>query len=143
MNWVWFQNTIIPLDKKIKVVKYQLKEDKDLFEQTLDNLKNQFGERSEPETSGKADTLYGDLTNSEGFKKTLGFKVEELEKSAQALFEGKKKEEEINFVIEKAFGKKKEALIGKGGIQEAEAKSLKGDFMFKIESIFSNRGCKS
>ncbi len=126
----------IPLDKKIKVNKYSLKEDKGLYEETLENLRNQFGERSEPESSSDSDTVYGELkSKDESFSRTLGIAISDLDKKGQAFFTGKKKDDVVEFPIDKAFGKDKSALIGKAGLSETELKGLKGDFIFRIDSI--------
>ncbi len=126
----------IPLTKKPKVNYYQIKEDKDLLDQTIQNLKDQFGDRSEPEKTAVEDVIYGELKSVDGsITKNAGIKIQDIQKKGQDTFIGKSKEELVEFKIDKIFGKDRSGILGNLGMSDKELSGLKGDFSFKIDSI--------
>ncbi|WP_332913032.1 trigger factor family protein [Algoriphagus boritolerans] len=56
----------LALDNKTKGVKYAIKVDDKLINETIDNLKSQYGNSTNPEVSEANDTIYGDLKAAEG-----------------------------------------------------------------------------
>ncbi len=126
----------IPLEKKVKVNYYTVKEDKDLLEQTLQNLKDQFGDRTDPEIAEEQDTVFGDLKSEDGsIEKKAGIKIADMPKKNRNLLIGKKKGDVINFEIEKAFGKEKSGILGNMGMSKEELEALKGPFTLKVDSL--------
>src|SRR5690606_30526467 len=51
----------LTLDSQITATKYTIKVDDKLINETLDNLKSQYGNSTNPEVSEEGDHIYGDL----------------------------------------------------------------------------------
>ena len=94
----------LAINKKIKVEKFKIKVDDKALAETIDNLKKQFGEMTNPDVCENGDTLYGEfITEIEGEPQTGTFDLNELEKKEVKNFIGKKKDEIVHFNAEKAI----------------------------------------
>lgn len=94
----------LAINKKIKVEKFKIKVDDKALAETIDNLKKQFGEMTNPDVCENGDTLYGEfITEVEGEPQTGTFDLNELEKKEVKNFIGKKKEDTVHFNAEKAI----------------------------------------
>ena len=124
------------LSSKAKVKGYKIELDKKVIDETLGDLKKRFGKVSYPETSEDNDNLFGELREKEGeFKREQAFiEVEKIDKKEQQKFIGVKKDEEVEFEINKIFADEKltSQLLGN---TEEEAKAAKGKYIFKINTI--------
>lgn len=124
------------LSSKVKVTSYPIEVDKKVLDETLEDLRKRFGKVDYPETSEAGDNLYGDLRAKESdFKREYAFiATDKVLKKEQKLFIGLKKDDEVAFDITKIFDDAtlKSNLLG---ISEEEAKSIKGDFILKINTI--------
>lgn len=105
------------------------------IDQEVDYLRNQFGERSNPETVEEDDFVNGVLREKDAEKHFhVYLKPAELSKKAAKQFIGLKKDDEITVDIEKLYDDKKK-LAENLRVGEDEAAELKGDFTFKVEQI--------
>jgi trigger factor len=121
------------LDEKTKATKYSIKVDDKLINETLDNLKSQYGNSTNPEVSEADDNIYGDLKASEGeFAKTLSLPLSKLSKKLSAKFIGLSKEAVVEF-DSKEVGKDEwsEAF----GLTDEEIEGAKGAFSFTVKNI--------
>jgi trigger factor len=125
------------LSPSVKVKAFEIKVDDKIINETIEDLKKRFGKVTYPETSEPGDSLYGDLRSKddEAFKKEHAFiAIEKLDKKEQKKFLGKKKDDEVEFDIEKAFTD--ESHIAQVlGLSAEEAKNAKGPYIFKIDTI--------
>ncbi|PIB34311.1 trigger factor [Reichenbachiella sp. 5M10] len=121
----------VAVDKKVKVDTYSIKIDDKLMTETLDNLKNQFGETTNPETSEDGDALYGYI-QVEGVEEPAGTTLElkEVEKKDQKKFIGKKSGDIIEFDPSKSI--KDEAIRAQF---LGDHKELSGKIKFEIKNI--------
>jgi trigger factor len=124
------------LSAKVSVTSYPIEVDKKVVNETLEDLRKRFGKVDYPETSEAGDNLYGDLRAKESdFKREYAFiATDKVLQKEQKLFIGLKKDDEVAFDITKIFDDAtlKSNLLG---ISEEEAKSIKGDFTLKINTI--------
>lgn len=125
----------VDLSSKQKVKSYTIKVDDQTMNETLDNLKKQFGQMTNPEVSEDGDSLFGTLSQDDGelINDTL-LNIGDIDKKLQKQFIGVKKEEVINFDIEKAI-KNVTILATLLGKTEAEVQDLKGKFSFAIKNV--------
>ena len=125
----------VDLSSKQKVKGYTIKVDDKTMTETLDNLKKQFGQMTNPEVSEEGDALFGTLSQdgAELTNDTL-LNISDIDKKLQKQFIGMKKDEVVNFDIEKAI-KSTTTLATLLGKTEAEVQDLKGKFSFIIKNI--------
>ncbi len=94
----------VALDKKVKVEKFTIKVDDKVIDETIDNLKKQFGTMTNPEVSEAGDTLFGEIiTEGEEENKPAELDLSKVEKRQQKNFIGKKKDEELEFDLSKVL----------------------------------------
>jgi trigger factor len=124
------------LSSKAKVKAYQIELDGKVIDETLTDLKKRFGQVSYPETSEATDNLFGELRAAEGeFKREQAFlAIEKVEKKEQKKFIGLKKDDEVEFEIEKIF-KDAEQVASLLGRPEEEVKDVKGRYFFKVNTV--------
>lgn len=124
------------LSSKVTVKSYPIEIDSKTIEETISDLKKRFGKVSYPETSEAEDNLFGDIRkNDDDFKKEHAFiQVEKIEKKEQTKFIGLKKDDEVEFDIEKIFSDK-DLTAQLLGISSEEAKDVKGTYVLKVNII--------
>lgn len=88
----------VKVDKKVKVDTFSIKVDDKLMNETLDSIKSQFGEMTNPETSAEGDTLYG-FIQTEGEEEPAGttLDLKEVEKRGLKKFLDQKAGDVIEF----------------------------------------------
>ncbi|TDQ15282.1 trigger factor [Algoriphagus boseongensis] len=123
----------LPLDNKTKGTKYSIKVDDKLVNETIDNLKSQYGESTNPEVSEAGDNIYGDLKVIDGnFSKTLSLPTSKLSKKLAAKFIGISKEAVVEFEAKEV---KKDEWSEAFGLSAEEAAEAKGAFTFTVKNI--------
>lgn len=123
------------LSSKVKLKSYPIEVDQKVIDDTISDLTKRFGEVTHPETSDVTDNLHGQVVE-EGSESPIGAHLElsKLNKKAQALFIGKKKDDVVEFDIRKVFEGDEE--VGNFlGLSKDDAKSKKGKYSFTITSI--------
>lgn len=94
----------VSVDKKVKVDSFSIKVDDEAMNETLDNLKKQFGEMTNPEASEAGDSVYG-IILVEGQEDPNGtvIEIDSIEKKSQKTFIDKKGGDIIEFDPAKAI----------------------------------------
>lgn len=119
----------------IKINKYQIKIDKKVIDETVDDLKQQHGKMTNPEVSETGDSIFGTLAQeSSEFSKDGLVYIDKVAKKLQKSFIGIKKEDVIKVDIEKLFNDEKD-LVDVIGLPEEEIKALKGEFEITVKNV--------
>ena len=126
----------IPYDisKKQKVTEYQIKVDDDTLNDTLENIKNQFGKMTNPEESAEGDILFGTVANEalEIDEKTT-IDLKNLKKKDLKKFIGLKKDDKVSFDLKKTFEDNEiQHMLNR---TEEEIKDVKGNFEFTLINV--------
>jgi len=125
----------VDLSKKISVPSYEIKVDKKLLAETIENLREQFGENTSPETSEAGDSLYGMLKPEDGSsQETVVMRLDKVNSKEQKSLIGLAKESIVTFDIQKLFKEESDLAIMLGMTKE-EAKKLKGKYTFEVKNI--------
>jgi len=123
----------LKLDSKIEGTKYSIKVDEKLLNETLDNLKTQYGKSTNPEVSQADDNIYGDLKSVEGeLSKTLSLPLAKVSKKLADKFIGISKEVVVEFDAKEV---KKDEWTEAFGLEAAELDQAKGAFTFTVKNI--------
>ena len=123
------------LSKKQKVTSYTIELDKKGLNETIDNVRKQFGTTTNPEIGQEGDSFYGELKQIDGELSNEGLiSWDDLDKKEQKTFKGAKKGDVIELDIQKAF-KDHHAAAHILDIGHDKAKELKGKFQFTIKNI--------
>ena len=126
----------IPYDisKKQKVTEYQIKVDDDTLNDTLENIKNQFGKMTNPDESAEGDILFGTVANEalEIDEKTT-IDLKNLKKKDLKKFVGLKKDDKVSFDLKKTFEDNEiQHMLNR---TEEEIKDVKGNFEFTLINV--------
>ncbi len=123
----------VALDKSIKTAKYTILVDEKLVNETIDNLKSQYGNSTNPEVSQAGDSIYGDLKAAEGdLFKTLSLPLSKISTSLANKFTGLSKEAVVLFNSNEVT---KDDWSEAFGLTEEESAELSGDFSFAVKNI--------
>lgn len=123
----------VALDNSTKGTKYSIKVDEKLVNETIENLKSQYGNSTNPEVSEANDNVYGDLKAAEGeFTKTLSLPLSKLSKKLAAKFIGLSKDAVVEFDAKEV---KKEEWSEAFGLTNEEAAEINGTFAFTVKNI--------
>lgn len=119
---------------KIKAINsYEIKADKKEIEETIENLKKQFGDQTHPETVEDRDLVFGTFTQGEWVEKSA-IPMHAINDKSKKVFIGAKKDDTLKFAIDKVFVDAK-ALALATGKKEDEVADLKGEVSFVVEDI--------
>lgn len=123
----------LTLDPKIKATKYAIKVDDKLINDTIDNLKSQYGNSTNPEVSEEGDHIYGDLkTTDSGLEKTVSLDLTKITKKLASNFIGVGKEAVVEFEAKDVKkGQWEEAF----GLSEEEAAGIDGGVTLTVKNI--------
>lgn len=125
----------VELSSTVVVSSHPIEVDQKVIDETLTQIKRRFGKVSYPETSEAHDNLFGEvsLKGSEE-KKVCHISIETVEKPEQERFIGLKKEDTVEFDIEKTFADESERARALNLTGE-EAKNAKGIYVFQLVSL--------
>lgn len=131
---IGFVETIhIALDNSTSGTKYTIKVDDKLVNETIENLKSQYGENSNPETAEAGDAVYGDLKSAEGeFEKSLSLDTSKVSKKLAAKFNGQGQNAVVEFDSKEV---KKDEWSEAFGLTAEEIEAAKGALTFTIKNI--------
>ncbi len=125
----------LKIDKKIKVDYTSIKIDKKVIDETLDNLKKQFGEVTNPGTVGEDDTVYGPVFSAdESINQEVSIDLSELNSSTRKKVIGMKVDEEIDLDVNKVFNDK-HYFERISRLSTDEIKKVKGKLKLTIKGI--------
>jgi trigger factor len=123
----------VNLDGSLEATSYSIKMDEKEVDNTIENLRSQYGKMTNPEVSEENDFLYGDLKSEDGsFEKTFSLPLSKVDKKSLKKFIGLKKGDTIEFEPSKTIT---EDLASTLDISEEEAAGLKGKFSFTVQNI--------
>ncbi|MHC2992718.1 trigger factor [Pontibacter sp. HJ8] len=123
----------LPLDKSVEG--YTIEVDKATIDEAYENLKRQFGQTTNPETSAEGDFIYGDLKQVDGEFESKTLIPTTRVVAGKEQFVGVKAGDTIRFDIRKAFGDDNSALAHVTGMSKEVAADLNGEFEFVVEKI--------
>jgi trigger factor len=125
----------VDLNKKMKVNRYVIKVDKEVIAETIENLKDQYGSMSNPETSQEGDSIYGEFKQVEGEIKSTGLlDLGDLDKKIAKPFIGLKSGDKVTFDIVKTL-KDESAIAQLLGLDPQDAAGVKGEFELAVKNI--------
>ena len=123
----------LTVDKKVKVETYSIKVDQDLVKETVDSIKKQFGESTNPEVSEAGDSLYGTILSEEEGEEGYGglIDISDVSSRSQKDFIGVKAGDVIEFDPTSAIkdDEKRAQLVGD------DNKDKKGKIKFEVKNI--------
>lgn len=125
----------VDVSKKVKIKSYTIEVDDKILEESLDNVRTQFGQMTNPETSEEGDVLYGTFTQDNGdIEHDTTLDPADLLKKDLKKFVGKKKDDAIKVDLNKLIkdDAARAALIGKTA---DEVTDLDGAFTFTIKNV--------
>ena len=127
------EDVTVNLDGSIEATSYSIKMDEKEVDNTIENLRSQYGKMTNPEVSEENDFLYGDLKSEDGsFEKTFSLPLSKVDKKSLKKFIGLKNGDTIDFEPSKTIT---EDLASTIDISEEEAADLKGKFTFTVQNI--------
>ncbi|MCG8389752.1 MAG: trigger factor [Cytophagales bacterium] len=123
------------ISNKQKVKGYTIELDKKTLDETLDNLKKQFGNVTNPEESQEGDDFYGEIKENEGdLDNQAVIQWSDLAKKEQKKFIGLKSDDQVELDIEKSF-KDKQAVAHILNVGQDKAEELKGKYTFTLKNV--------
>jgi trigger factor len=125
----------VDLSTKVKVISHPIEIDQKVIDETLTDIKRRYGKVSYPEVSEAQDNLFGEISvKGSDEKKGSYISIEKIEKKEQKKFIGLKKEEVVEFEVEKALADEAERARALN-LSEEEAKQAKGTYVFTVTSV--------
>jgi len=129
----FLENLDVKVDESIQVKDYVLELNETEVNDAIGNLRSQYGKMTNPEVSQENDFIYGDLKSVDGsFEKTLSLPLSKLNEEAVKNFVGLEKGAEVKFDPSTAI---KEDLAQVLNLDELEASTIKGDYLFTVQNI--------
>lgn len=125
----------VDVSKKVKVKSYTIEVDDKILEESLDNVRTQFGQMTNPETSAEGDVVYGTFSQENGdIEHDTTLDLADLLKKDLKKFVGKQKDDAIKVDLNKLIkdDAARAALIGKTADEIAD---LDGAFTFTIKNV--------
>ncbi|MEN9729274.1 MAG: hypothetical protein RLZ91_391 [Bacteroidota bacterium] len=123
----------VDLAKMKAIQSYEIKADKKEIDETIENLKKQFGEQTHPESVEDRDLVFGTFTQGDWVEKSA-IPMHAIQDKSKKIFIGAKKGDTLTFAIDKVFVDAK-ALALATGKKEEEVAELKGEVSYVVEDI--------
>lgn len=123
----------VDLDKIKTVNSYEIKADKKEIEETIENLKKQFGEQTHPESVEDRDLVFGTFTQGEWVEKSA-IPLHSINDKSKKIFIGAKVGDTLKFAIDKVFNDAKSLALATGK-KEEEVGDLTGEVSYVVEDI--------
>ena len=123
----------VDLAKMKAIQSYEIKADKKEIDETIENLKKQFGEQTHPESVEDRDLVFGTFTQGDWVEKSA-IPMHAIQDKSKKVFIGAKKGDTLKFAIDKVFVDAK-ALALATGKKEEEVADLKGEVSYVVEDI--------
>lgn len=119
----------------IKINKYEIKVEDKVINEAIDELKERYGEMTNPEESQAGDSIFGSLIQgATEFNKDGLVEISKVAKKLQKSFIGVKKEDSVEFDIKKLYDETFDLEV-LTGLTTDEAKNLTGEFTFTVKNI--------
>ena len=123
----------VDLAKMKAIQSYEIKADKKEIDETIENLKKQFGEQTHPDSVEDRDLVFGTFTQGDWIEKSA-IPMHAIQDKSKKVFIGAKKGDTLKFAIDKVFVDAK-ALALATGKKEEEVADLKGEVSYVVEDI--------
>ncbi len=125
----------LDVSKKQKITKYEIKVDAKVKKETIDNLKEQYGNMTNPEVCEDGDSLFGSFIAEGSEEEHKGLlELNMLDKKEAKLFIGAKPGDSITFDIRKTL--QADTLIAQVlGIDIKEAPAVNGNYTLQVKNI--------
>ena len=123
----------VDLAKMKAIQSYEIKADKKEIDETIENLKKQFGEQTHPESVEDRDLVFGTFTQGEWVEKSA-IPMHAIQDKSKKIFMGAKKGDTLKFAIDKVFVDSKSLALATGK-KEEEVAELKGEVSYVVEDI--------
>jgi trigger factor len=124
----------VDLSSKVNVNAHKIEVDQKVIDETLEDLKTRFGNTTNPDVCEAGCSLYGEIFTGAEEKKGSFIVIDKVAKNEQKKFIGVKKDDVIEFDIEKTFDDKA-ASAQALNISEEEASQAKGTYSFTVTNI--------
>lgn len=123
----------VKLDKKLKVTAYDIEADQKVLDETLENVRTQFGTMTNPEKSEEGDILFGTLVQGD-FSHDTTIDTNDMTKTNAKKFLNKAKGAEIKVDLSKLYKDeaKRAAQLGKTA---DEITDMDMNFVFEVKNI--------
>jgi trigger factor len=115
------------------IASYEIKADKKEIEETIENLKKQFGEQTHPESVEDRDLVFGTFTQGEWVEKSA-IPLHAIVEKSKKIFLGAKVGDTLKFEIDKVFVDAKSLALATGK-KEDEVADLIGEVSYVVEDI--------
>jgi trigger factor len=124
----------LKIDKKLKLEKYLIKVDDTVIDETVENLRRQFGTSENPSVTTEQDTIYGQASTTDGIlDQEISIDLRDVEKSAKKKLVAIPVDSEVQLDARKSF--KNEYIIrNQVRLNEEDFKKVK-KFNFKLKGI--------
>lgn len=119
---------------KVKITKYEVEIEKKTMDETIENIKKQFGEQFHPETIEAGDFIGGDLLIGEE-KEHLHLNLNDVNSKELKKFIGAKKGDHVIVDLHKALNKDAELIEKVTHLKGADQEKLKGEATIVVGSI--------
>ncbi len=127
------ENVSVDLGDTMQATAYSIDMDEKEVDNTIENLRSQYGKMTNPDSSEENDFLYGDLKALDGsFEKTFSLPLSKVDSKSLKKFIGLKKGDTLEFDPSKVI---KEGLADVLDISQEEAAKLTGKFEFTVQNI--------
>ncbi|CAN5164817.1 trigger factor [soil metagenome] len=124
----------VDVSDKVKVKSHTIDVDQKVMDETIENVKRQFGDITYPDVAGATDSLFGEVTDPSGEKKSSYIQIEKINKAEQKNFIGAKKDDEITFDVKK-ISSDPQIISQATNLSEEEAPNATGTYTVKINSV--------
>ncbi|MEM9298827.1 MAG: trigger factor [Bacteroidota bacterium] len=123
------------VSSKQKVKSYKIELDKKTEQETLDNIKKQFGTVTNPEQAQEGDAFYGEIKENDGDLHNQGvIQFDDLAKKEQKNFLALKSGDSIELDIKKAF-KDEQTISHVLNVGLEKANEIQGKYTFTLKNI--------
>lgn len=123
----------VELDKIKSITSYEIKAGKKEIDETIENLKKQFGEQTHPETAEDRDLIFGTFTQGDWVEKSA-IPMHSINDKSKKIFIGAKKGDTLKFAIDKIFVDAKSLALATGK-KEEEVGDLTGEVTYEVDDI--------
>ena len=125
----------VDLSKKTKVTSYEIKVDDKVLDESIENVRLQFGKMTNPEVSEEGDMLYGTFAQENGdITHDTTVDPAEFDKTNAKKFAGKKKDDVIKVDLNKLY-KETATRAAQLGKTVDEIEGIDGEFTFTVKNI--------
>ena len=123
----------LDLTKRVKVTEYEIEVNDQVIDETIDNVRNQFGKMTNPEKSEEGDIIFGSFKQDD-FSHDTTVDLNDLNKTNAKKFIGKSKGAEIKVDLSKLYTEtsKQAAQLGK---TEDELEGMDMNFVFEVKNV--------